>query len=887
MLNESRVWDDQGTGHVAPLSADKLNNGLSLVVRSEVDGKVLLESKIQLNTAYQKQQETLIVWSELDNFDYALSFQDKAGCDEIWAKICQVQGKDPSVEITQDLVEQDSEDIEEERFDDMHDSSSSVCDLPPCELSRLDDIAELFSSSLLTPVKRERLALAIENDSYIRRLLDLFHMCEDLDNLDGLHKLYSIFKAMFLLNKTALFEILFTDDLIMDVIGVLEYDPSSAQPTKHRQYICSQAKLKEVIPLSNSELVKKIHQTYRVQYIQDIILPMPSMFEENLLSTLSSFIYFNKMEIVTMIQEDEKLLQSLFKQLTDDELDDVTRRDLILFLKEFCTFSQTLAQQNRDAFFKVLSNLGILNTLESLLGLDDAGIKSLAVDIFSFIVEFNPSIVRDFVLNEAHSQEDDDLLINMILEQLTADTDPELGGAVQLISTVRLLIDPENMVSTMQKTEKSEFLQFFYRHSMHVLTAPLFANTAHDVPAKDDYQTAQLLSLILELLTFCVEHHTYHIKTYVMSKNLLRRVLVLLKSRHSFLNLAALRLLRRMVGLKDEFYNRYIVKYDLFSPVAEAFLENGHKYNLLNSAIIELFDFIRTDDIKSLVTYVVEKQLKSFESVTYVQTFKMLRQRYDQQQDRLLLHSKSSDSLDGLPSPLLRTSVGRFHRDARSLDEEEELWFEQDDEMDECRLTSDLLTVPHNKLDKVVKDKLDMLDSEACEYKATNTGTAGGKLINRQNKHNTGGGGVTSPRTKTGSLLNSNKTSTISININTSTGSNTTSSTGSNTNTTTTATNTGSSTEGVTSLVSVAANPIVSNPDVTPSQRPMGGSPASTTNKSGGGLVGLVDYPDEDSDEETTSESLDNDNNNDNNDEDDDDDDDDVVQVSKRARLST
>lgn len=51
----------------------------------------------------------------------------------------------------------------------------------------------------------------------------------------------------------------------------------------------------------------------------------------------------------------------------------------------------------------------------------------------------------------------------------------------------------------------------------------------------DDYQTAQLLSLILELLSFCVEHHTYHIKNYIISKDLLRRVLVLLSSRHAFL----------------------------------------------------------------------------------------------------------------------------------------------------------------------------------------------------------------------------------------------------------------------------------------------------------------------------------------------------------------
>jgi hypothetical protein len=71
--------------------------------------------------------------------------------------------------------------------------------------------------------------------------------------------------------------------------------------------------------------------------------------------------------------------------------------------------------------------------------------------------------------------------------------------------------------------------------SVILFIAPLLANTAEDRPAKEDYQTVQLLGLILELLSFCVEHHTYHIKNCVFSKDLLRRVLVLMKSTHTFL----------------------------------------------------------------------------------------------------------------------------------------------------------------------------------------------------------------------------------------------------------------------------------------------------------------------------------------------------------------
>lgn len=208
-----------------------------------------------------------------------------------------MQGKDPTVDITQDIVEES----EDERFDEMPDAAPPI-ELPPCELSKLDEISELFSSVLPSPIRREKLSLAMEADGYITKLLDLFHMCEDLENIDGLHHLYEIFKSIFLLNKNELFEIMFADDTIFDVVGVLEYDPSLQQHAKHREYLKSTAKFKEVIHISNQELVNKIHQTYRVQYIQDVILPTPSVFEENMLSTLTSFIFFNKVEIVSMVQ---------------------------------------------------------------------------------------------------------------------------------------------------------------------------------------------------------------------------------------------------------------------------------------------------------------------------------------------------------------------------------------------------------------------------------------------------------------------------------------------------------------------------------------------------------------------------------------------------------
>ncbi|XP_022818129.1 serine/threonine-protein phosphatase 4 regulatory subunit 3 isoform X1 [Spodoptera litura] len=680
-LNADRQWDDRGTGHVSSCYVERLK-GTSLLVRAESDGSLLLESKIQPDTAYQKQQDTLIVWSEGDNFDLALSFQEKAGCDEIWEKICQVQGKDPSVEITQDIVEES----EDERFDEMSDSVQPV-ELPACEMGRLEDISELVNSCLVSPARKDKLAAALETQHYIKKLLNLFHMCEDIENIEGLHHLYEIFKSIFLLNKNTLFDTMFADDTIFDVVGCLEYDPSLPQPKKHREYLRELAKFREAIPIKNKDLLAKIHQTYRVQYIQDIVLPTPTVFEDNLLSTLSSFIFFNKVEIVKLIEEDEKFLTDLFKLLMDDKTPDPKRRDLVLFLKEFCNFSQNLQPQDKDAFYKTLVSLGILPALEITLSIDDQKTKTASIDILTYIVEFSPSVVRDHTLQQANNTEEEQMLLNIVIEQMLRDRDPELGGAVQLMGVLRILLDPESMLASVNKSEKADFLNFFYKHSIQTLIAPLLENTTGEKPLKEDYHTVQLLGLVLELLAFCVEHHTYHIKTCILNKDLLRRILVLMRSTHTFLVLGALRFMRKIIALKDEYYNRYIIKGNLFAPVIDTFLRNNGRYNLLDSAILELFEFIKLEDIKSLCAHVVENYGKILEDVEYVQTFKALKTRYDQHQDKLKERDRGETTLSGTVSvaeavvpSLLRT---RYRREARAPDDEEEMWFNDDDELED------------------------------------------------------------------------------------------------------------------------------------------------------------------------------------------------------------
>ncbi|VDO51411.1 unnamed protein product [Haemonchus placei] len=513
--------------------------------------------------------ETLIVWSESDTCDLALSFQEKSGCEEIWAKICEVQGRDPG----------DSDG----GYDEMDDGELTAgrVVLPPIEIGRLSEVDSVIQNHLATQALREKMANAVESESVLPKLVDVFHMCEDVEHKDGLRTLYSIAKNLFMLNRNSLNETLLSDKYLKDLIGMLEYDPAHELPRKHREFLYEKATFREVLPIANDELKEKIHQTYRVQYLQDVCLPAPSLFEENLLSVLNSYLFFNRIDIVNMLQKDKRLMKELFDQLRDPETSVSRRRDLAFFLKEFISLSQGLppnGAQSKDNFFKVRS-------------------------------------------------------------------------ALQCANDVLGTIEP----------------------SIYTLVRPMMDNVKGGVIKRDDYCTANRQSLVVRLLCFCIEHHSFSMRQHCISNDLLNKVLVLLQSKHHFLALAALKMLRTVLAVKDDFYNRYIVREKVLDRVVECFVRNGARYNLLNSAMLELFDYIRSEDIKPLVKYTVENHMSSFEDVTYVKLFSELKIRYEQQRDRENAAKITAD--ERVPSPA-----------AFAKERQEEQWFDgEDDETVECK----------------------------------------------------------------------------------------------------------------------------------------------------------------------------------------------------------
>lgn len=219
-----------------------------------------------------------------------------------------VQGRDASTYLPRENetgVDSVVDESDEECNNELNDRYfSSNFRLPPVDRSHLEEIRDLIRTEKVRDAsRRELIARAIESENFIEKLFELFSICEKENDLESLHQLNEIVRSIIYLNKSSLFDILFREQFIWELVGSLEYEPKTDFQSKknHREFLRNKANFKEVIPIGNQDLIFKIHQTYRVQYIHDAILPAPSLFEENLLSTMTTLLYFNKVEIVTSL----------------------------------------------------------------------------------------------------------------------------------------------------------------------------------------------------------------------------------------------------------------------------------------------------------------------------------------------------------------------------------------------------------------------------------------------------------------------------------------------------------------------------------------------------------------------------------------------------------
>ncbi|KAJ0092620.1 hypothetical protein Patl1_24918 [Pistacia atlantica] len=760
-LNDDGKWDDQGTGHV---TVDYLERSeeLGLFVIDEEDNETILLHRISPDEIYRKQEDTIISWRDPEySTELALSFQETTGCSYIWDNICNVQRN------------LNFSSLNSETF---HSMNSELRELPAVELSTLPLILKTVTESgIADQMRLTELILSdykevqewanaarsidifwialndiifLTQQDFFRKLMDLFRICEDLESIDSLHMIFKIVKGIIMLNSSQIFEKIFGDELIMDIIGSLEHDPEVPHVQHHRNFLKEHVVFKEAIPIKDPLVLSKIHQTYRIGYLKDVVLAR--VLDEATVANLNSIIHGNNAIVVSLLKDDSTFIQELFARLRSPAISAESKKNLVYFLLEFCSLSKSLqmVQQLRlldNKFFEYicfqksklhycrdLMNEGVFDIIADALQSQDKKLVLTGTDILILFLNQDPNLLRSYVVRPEGVP-----LLGLLVKGMLTDFGDDMH--CQFLEILRSLLDSYTLSGAQRDTIIDIFYEKHLGQLIDVITAscPL-KGAAQSVGGESsgsgvrvESTKPEILSNICELLCFCVLHHPYRIKCNFLLNNFIDKVLLLTRRREKYLVVAAVRFVRTILSrhvtiaiamvkdpencyfhdaptwdllpspsfpsiefpvnlqvfvihlfynffviLQDEHLINHIVKNNILKPIIDVFVANGNRYNLLNSAVLELFEYILKENLKSLLKYIVDSfwnQLVNFEYLASIHSFKV---KYEQ----CLENSESKSNVNSLDT--------RKRIDERALEKEEEDYFNEDSDEEDTASAS-------------------------------------------------------------------------------------------------------------------------------------------------------------------------------------------------------
>ncbi|KAI9033336.1 component of IIS longevity pathway SMK-1-domain-containing protein [Hyaloraphidium curvatum] len=684
-LSSDGNWQEQGVGHVALFYFEKQESN-HIVVKSEDTDAMVLNCRVRKEDNYQRQQGTLIVWTDANGTDLALSFQEAAGCDWMWDQLMEVQNRLRAAAGDIDNLPAVANEEEEAAV------PMKSISLPEPSSASLPDI-----EAVVGPIRRsgsmfarDQLAAFVLRERYLDKLLQLFEDLEDLEDRDSLEILGGVVRGILYTNDSTVYEYVTRDEVIQRVVGALEYDRElPGIQLDHRRHLESNNKYKLVVAFRDKDVERKIHQTFRIQFLKDVVLART--IDDANHATLTHMAFMNHVEIVDHIAKSDDFLDELFGILKADDAPLERRKQVILFLNELCGIAKTLQVMSRNVFYKSLAQHGLFGLFENTLDHSDGQIRNAIAAILASILDHDSSMVRSYSMAQVRHGTGRplvDLLISRMHEE------PDAGIRGQAMEIIRVMLDTnqvegaEGLISHAKHDPDSEsFLEDFYDRRAAKLVEPITSLEPSMLVADRfggrvlpmDERIASTCNLLLELLCFAVKNHGFTSKKFILGSTVTEKSLLLLKAKEKYIRLAALRYIRTQVGMKDDFYNRHLVKNHAFGPVVELFVSVKDRNNLINSACLELFELIGKENIKPLIDNIVPQYRQTLEEASSLETVKRLGLRYDQNHE--VNGVAPADEEDGArPAARARKGADRSGWSTGFMDEDEEAYFENEED---------------------------------------------------------------------------------------------------------------------------------------------------------------------------------------------------------------
>ncbi|AEO55350.1 hypothetical protein MYCTH_2299079 [Thermothelomyces thermophilus ATCC 42464] len=623
----------------------------------------------------------------------ALSFQEAEGCAAIWRFIDQVQ----------QTFQGGISGADDSLSDDLTMELPPSIQLPPPDLASLPELDMAIRNLSQSPAGRDALAKTIMAEDYIGKLIPLVEMAEDLESLPDLHRLCNIMKTILLLNDTSIIEHAVSDECVLGVVGALEYDPDfPSHKANHRQWLNNQGRYKEVVRIQDEQVRRKIHTTYRLQYLKDVVLAR--ILDDPTFSVLNSLIFFNQVDIVQHLHTTPGFMQDLFAIFHDPNEQPLRKKEAVLFIQQCCAIAKNLQPPARQGLYVHFLKEGLLPAINYGMRHRDVSVRVGATDILVSMIDHDPSLVRQTIYEQIQKrlQPLTDTLIDLLLVEV------DLGVKSQISEALKVLLDPcpppvqqQQQQQQQQQENRGEFsgqprlrahpgidpqqdvfLTHFYEHSAARLFKPLI-DLEKRTEMKFSPSEEGIFSYLNDILCFYIQRHHHRSKFFVFTHNIASRFAQLLSCKEKHLQLVAVRFFRHLVILQDEFYIKHMVDKKVLGPVLDVLLRTLPRDNLLSSACLELFMLINKENLKELIKHVVENYREKIAALSYMATFDEILHRYDQTQGFTLNVDPYFESEDELGRARPPNGAARGMMEHLTVDQaQEDYWNTSDDEDD-------------------------------------------------------------------------------------------------------------------------------------------------------------------------------------------------------------
>jgi protein phosphatase-4 regulatory subunit 3 len=648
------VWVDNGTGYC--FSEVNEQQEPYLVVKNELDeSDELLRAKIEGSIQFQRQQETLIVWSDSNGQNIALSFQEKAGCASLCNFLIKVNRNNlaPFISLVY-IIPTEPEGCEISEF------ITGPINYPTMDPTSSDllDIFQRFNENPSSSYQRECIVKFIEGNDYITKLTQLFNDCEQAKQIKSLHILCNIIKTLILYNEVTVLELLLEDKHIMGVVGILEYDPDFPLfKANHRTYLKDDSKFKEVLPIKNDDVKRLIIKTFKLQFLKDVVLVR--LLDDPTFNFISTLIHFNHVKIMEFLEK-SNFINDLF-QIYNEEGNLDKKQDGIKLIHQFILISKNLQPHQKTNLYKSLVKKGLLRILSFVLEFNSVELRVLSTEILVSIIEHDVLLVSTCITDDSESKEitefdsedgkcdgetqgnehitdkpetfngdeygdedeedldffrddldrsntekpsilsEDMTLLSMLTDFLLAENAP--GLRIQSFEALKSLLDPMNNLNVSNSANEQLFIEqldtesyfnAFYTKVAPKLFKPLIDESTKEFNSADfvDKKMDDLFIHLSELIIFCSKDKSVS-RSFFLENHILMGVSKLIKSNHkSQLQLASVRSIKSIILLNDDYYTRYIISNDLMKPVFELFGRTKDSENLIYSTILDLLETI-------------------------------------------------------------------------------------------------------------------------------------------------------------------------------------------------------------------------------------------------------------------------------------------------------